>query len=183
MEHFPEGIAPNAETRRLHALALLLKGNLASAQTQIQSALNEGEKWESVRIASAIIHYFSALSPVAFPKRMVPWPEPVDWAFIRRDDQSLDRLRKAKAKFETLALQPDRDDESRQLFEVWCLACLANDPDQQVEAQEFCRSLLGKDPTNSKALAWRLARDYDIDLLAIEKAMEESIEVDEDELS
>lgn len=183
MERFPEGIAPNAETRRLHALALLLKGNLPSAQTQIQSALNEREKWESVRIASAIIHYFSALPPVAFPNRMVPWPEPVDWAFIRRDDQSLDHLRKAKAEFETLALQPDRDDETRQLFEVWWLACLANDPDRQVEAQEFCRSLLGRDPTNSRALAWALARDYEVDLPAIERAMEKFIGVDEDGLS
>jgi hypothetical protein len=183
IEGFPEGLKPNAETRRLHALALLLKGSLPSAQTQIQAALNERGKWESVRTASAIINYFSALSPVALPNRMVPWPEPVDWAFIKRDDQSLERLRKAKAEFEGLALHPDREDESRQLFEVWCLACLANDPDQQVEAQEFCRSLLGKDPTNSRALAWALARDYEVDLLAIEKAMEEFIVVDEDGLS
>ena len=180
---FPEGLNPNAETRRLHALALLLKGSLPSAQTQIQAALNERGKWESVRTASAIINYFSALSPVALPNRMVPWPEPIDWAFIKRDNQSLERLRKAKAEFEGLALQPDREDESRQLFEVWCLACLANDPDQQVEAQEFCRSLLGKDPTNSRALAWALARDYEVDLPSIERAMEKFLGVDEDGLS
>jgi len=183
MENFPESLHPNAETRRLHALALLLKGNVPSAQTQIQAALNERGKWESVRTASAIINYFSALSPVALPNRMVPWPEPVDWAFLRRDEQSLDRLRKAKIEFETLALQPDQDDETCQLFEVWCLACLANDPDRQVEAQEFCGSLLGKDPTNSRALAWALARDYEVDLPAIEKAMEEFIGVNENELS
>jgi hypothetical protein len=183
MEHLPQCLIPNAETRRLHALALLLKRNLPSAQTQIQIALNERGKWESVRIASAIINYFSALSPVALPNQMVPWPEPVDWAFVRRDDQSLDRLRKAKSEFEGLALELDRDDESRQLFEAWCLACLANDPDRQVEAQEFCRSLLGKDPTNSRALAWALARDYEIDIPAIEKAMEEFIGVTEDGIS
>jgi hypothetical protein len=183
IERFPEGLNPNAETRRLHALALLLKGSLPSAQTQIQAALNERGKWESVRTASAIINYFSALSPVALPNRMVPWPEPIDWAFIKRDNQSLERLRKAKAEFEGLALQPYRDDESRQLFEVWCLACLANDPDQQVEAQEFCRSILGKDPTNSRALAWALARDYEIDLSSIERAMEKFLGVDEDGLS
>jgi hypothetical protein len=114
---------------------------------------------------------------------MIPWPEPVDWAFIKRDNQSLERLRKAKPAFEALALHSDREDESRQLFEVWCLACLANDPDQQVEAQEFCRSLLGRDPTNSRALAWALARDYEVDLLAIERAMESFIGVDEDGLS
>jgi hypothetical protein len=114
---------------------------------------------------------------------MVPWPEPIDWAFIKRDNQSLERLRKAKAEFEGLALEPDQDDESRQLFEAWCLACLANDPDQQVEAQEFCRSLLGKDPTNSRALAWALARDYEVDLPSIERAMEKFLGVDEDGLS
>lgn len=183
IERFPEGLNPNAETRRLHALALLLKGNLPSAQTQIQAALNERGKWESVRTASAIINYFSALSPVALPNRMVPWPEPVDWAFIKRDNQSLERLRNAKAEFERLALHPDREDESRQLFEVWYLACMANDPDRQIEAQEFCRSILGKDPTNSRALAWALVRDYEVDLSAIEKAMEKFLGVDEDGLS
>jgi hypothetical protein len=60
---------------------------------------------------------------------------------------------------------------------------LANDPDQQVEAQEFCRSLLGKDPTNSRALAWALARDYEVDLPSIERAMEKFLGVDEDGLS
>jgi hypothetical protein len=183
MEHLPEGLNPNAETRRLHALALLLTGSLPSARTQIQISLNEQGKWESVRVASAIINYFSALSPVALPNRMIPWPEPVEWAFVKRDDQSLDCLRKAKAEFEVLALEPDQEDESRQLFEIWCLACLANGPDQQVEAQQFCRRLLGKDPTNSRALAWALARDYEVDLPAIERAMEKFIGVDEDGLS
>jgi hypothetical protein len=182
IEAFPEGLNPNAETRRLHALAFLLKGSLPSAQMQIQAALNERGKWESVRTASAIINYFSALSPVALPNTMVPWPEPIDWAFIKRDNQSLERLRKAKAEFEGLALQPDREDESRHLLEVWCLASLANDPDQQVEAQEFCRSILGKDPTNSRALTWALARDYEVDLSSIERAMEEFLGVDKDGL-
>jgi hypothetical protein len=38
---FPHGIEPNAETRRLHALALLTQGDLAGAQTHIQLALDD----------------------------------------------------------------------------------------------------------------------------------------------
>jgi hypothetical protein len=180
--NIPQEFEPNAETRRLHALALLTKGDLSEAHTYIQLALDECPNWEDVRIASAIINYFSALAPTVIPNHIVPWPTPVDWSFVRRDNQSLERLRKAKAEFDALAKHAD-DVEGRKLFEVWCLACLANDPDQQMEAQEFCRYLLEQDPINHRVLVWAVARNYAVDLQASEQALEEVVGDNEDDLS
>ena len=177
----PQGLEPNAETRRLHALALLTKGDLAGAQTHSQLALDDHPRWEDVRIAGAIINYFSALAPTVIPNHIVPWPTPVDWSFVRRDNQSLERLRKAKSEFEALAVHTDNE-EDRKLFEVWCLACLANDPDRQTEAQEFCCHLLEQDPINHRVVLWVLARNYAVDLQVSEQALEEMIRDNENEL-
>jgi tetratricopeptide (TPR) repeat protein len=182
LARLPQGIEPNAETRRLHALALLTKGDLAEAHTHIQLALEECPKWVEVRIASAIVNYFSVLSPTVIPNYIVPWPYPVDWPFVRRDNQSLERLRRAKSEFEALTMYTDNG-EDRKLFEVWCLACLANDPDRQTEAQEFCRCLLAQDPGNHRVVVWAVARNYDVDLRESEQALEEIVGDNEDELS
>ena len=178
----PQRIEPNAETRRLHALALLTKRDLAGAQTHIQLALDDRPLWEDIRIAGAIINYFSALAPTVIPNHFVPWPTPVDWSFVRRDNQSLERLRKAKSEFDALAKHAD-DVEERKLFEVWCLACLANDPDRQTEAQEFCRHLLEQDPINHRVVVWAVARNYAVDLQMSEQALEEAVGDNKDELS
>ena len=75
------------------------------------------------------------------------------------------------------------DEKDRKLFEMWCLACLANDPDQQTEAQEFCRCLLEQDPINHRVVIWALARNYAVDLRESEQALEEIVGDNEDELS
>ncbi len=178
----PQGLEPNAETRRLHALALLTMGDLAEAQTYIQLALDECPRWEDIRIAAAIINYFSALAPTVIPNHIVPWPTPVDWAFVRRDNQSLERLHKAKSEFEVLTMHTDNE-EHRKLFEVWCLACLANDPDQQTEAQAFCRHLVEQDPINHRVVVWALARNYAVDLQVSEQALEAVVGDNDHELS
>src|SRR3989442_10020326 len=160
LEHLPDGVLANIETRRLHALLSLISGDHVGAQTQIRQMSAERPKWEAIRITHAIVNYFSALSQAVVPHRMVSWPQPIDWAFVRRDDQSLQRLRKAEADFAELASELTRDDDSYQWLGVWRLACLANDPDRQAEAEHFCQSLLMEDPTNHRTLAWALARNY-----------------------
>jgi hypothetical protein len=75
------------------------------------------------------------------------------------------------------------DEEDRKLFEVWCLACLANDPDRQMEAQDCCRRLLEQDPINHRVVVWAVARNYAVDLQVSEQALEEAVGDNEDELS
>ena len=176
----PDNIQPNAETHRLHALALLTEGNILEAQQKIQEAVSASPTWETVRETEALINYHSALSPAALHKGRFPLPEPIDRAFIKHDDDSLARLRAAEAAFNRLALETERADELRQYRKVWQLACLANDPNRQDDAKEFCETLLEEDPANTKAILWAISQNYGIDFAASQKALDESLKTSTD---
>lgn len=171
LRDLPHALEPDAETNRIHALALLDKGNIAGAQVKIQQACYDKPKWEKIRASEATINYFSALSP-AVPKQLIDFPQPVDWSLVKRDDESLQRLRKAAEEFRQLASQTERGEKQRRYWRIWQLACLANDPDHQSEAQELCSTLLAEDPTNPQAIIWRTVRNYEIDLSTSQQALE-----------
>lgn len=102
LQTLPQGLEPDAETNRIHALALLDKGDIAGAQVKIQQARYEKPNWEKIRASEATINYFSVLSP-AIPKQLIDFAQPVDWSLIKRDDESLHRLRKAAEEYKQLA--------------------------------------------------------------------------------
>ncbi|MBE9119516.1 hypothetical protein IQ269_01545 [Tychonema sp. LEGE 07199] len=170
LQTLPQGLEPDAETNRIHALALLDKGDIASALIKIQQARYEKPNWENIRASEATIHYFSILSP-AIPKQLIDFPQPVDWSLIKRDDESLQRLRKAAKEYKQLVSQTERGEEQRKYWQIWHLACLANDPERQSEAHDLCSALITEDPTNPQAIIWRTARNYDIDLSTSQKAL------------
>ncbi|MCQ3974872.1 MAG: hypothetical protein DPW09_15635 [Anaerolineae bacterium] len=169
------GTEPNAETFRLRALSYLAIKDVSQAQLEIQKALALGPRWESVRFAAATINYFSALSSVALPDRLVPWAEPVDWASVKRDDESLARLRAAAEIFNELAEGTEKTGEERQKAAAWRLACLANDPERQETAISYCRAILTANPANYQTIAWAMARQFDIDLTPSQTALEQLI--------
>ena len=180
IQTIPDNLQPNAETQRLHALALLIEGSILEAQQKIQEAVSANPEWETVCEAEALINYHSALSPAALQKGRFPLPEPVDRAFIKHDDDSLARLRKAEAAFARLASESQRADDLRQYWKVWQLACLANDPDRKDEAQTFCLRLLEENPANTKTIVWAIARNYEIDVAVSQKALDESLKTSTD---
>jgi hypothetical protein len=171
LQNLPQGLEPDAETNRIHALALLDKGDVAGAQVKIQQARYEKPNWEKIRASEATINYFSVLSP-ALPIQLTGFAQPVDWSLVKRDDESLQRLRKAAEEFRQLASQTERGEKQRKYWQIWYLACLANDPDRQSEAQELCSALLAEDPTNLQAIIWRTVRNYQIDLSTSQQALE-----------
>ncbi|WP_138505503.1 hypothetical protein [Nostoc sp. PA-18-2419] len=179
IQTIPESIQPNAETYRLHALTLLCQGNIHSATHKIQEAIAISPDWESVREYEAIINYFSAISPVILQPSTFPHPEPVDSSFLKRDAESLQRLRKAEAEFAKLILETEREDELYQYRQEWRLACLANDPERQPEAEAFCQTLLQHNPIQTRVIIWAIARNYQINLLSCKNALEKSIEESE----
>lgn len=181
IQTIPENIQPNTETHRLHALALLIEGNIVGAQQKIQEGVSANPEWEMVRETEALINYHSALSPAALQKGRFPLPEPVDKAFIKHDSGSLTRLQKAEAAFGRLASESERADDLRQYWKVWQLACLANDPNRQDDAKEFCKTLLKRNPVNTKAIIWAIARNYEIDFAVSQRALEESLKTSTDE--
>ncbi len=163
-------LKPNSETYRLKALGNLLSKNLAQARLEISKALEQEPDRKIERETAAIINYFSALSPVALPDRLVQWPEPVSWLFIKRDDDSLIRLREAAAIFKKLSEETE-DEKEKKILRCWYLACLANDPDKQEEAIDYCRELLQYDPTDFRAIEWATQRNYGLGLEPSEKAL------------
>jgi tetratricopeptide (TPR) repeat protein len=178
MQRPPANVEPDADTERLHALLLLLRGNLASAQEKIDKALERQPTWQGVRHAYAIINYYSALSGAALPKRFISWPIPIPWPLVKRDDQSQERLRTAESYFARLAADAENNDEQRNGFQLWRLACLANDVGRQEEAAQLCLDLLSDNPVDSHTLAWALSRHYDVDLKTMEESLERALGVE-----
>jgi nucleoside phosphorylase len=176
----PEGIKANADTRRWVALALLMTGDVSGARSEIQDVLREHPQWESVRALAAVIDYFSCLSPAAAPKGFVPWPQPIDLSLTKVDAESQDRLKEAEVQFAQLIANTQRGDEERKVHEAWRLACIANAPERQKEAEEYCQTLLREDPTNHRALLWAVVRDFDVDLETSEKALSLLLEAGDD---
>lgn len=172
----PDGIETDIETRRMTALALLMVGDALGARSKIQTVLAERPKWESARALAAVIDYFSCLSPAALPKGYAPWPQPLDLSFTKVDPESLERLKQAEEQFAILAAETQRGNKERKLNEVWRLACIASAPSRQDEAADYCRVLLQDDVANHRALMWAVVLDYDVDLVASERALRELVE-------
>jgi len=162
---------PDAETNRIHALALLEQGNISEAQVKIQQARYDKPDWENIRAAEATINYFSAFSPAVL-SQLIDLPFPIEWSFVKRDDESLGRLRTAAKGFSQLAAQTERGEQQCSYWTIWYLACLANDPDRQAEAQETCATLLNQDPTHPHVIIWTTVRHYKIDLAPSTQALE-----------
>jgi len=166
------GFEPNAETFRLRALLRLGEKEIDLAQLEIQKAAELAPHWESVRYTLAVVNYFSALSPAALPGVLVPWPEPVEWSLVKRDDESLQRLRAAEKTFRDMSKKGTREAEEHRRLQAWRLACLANDPEQQEAAIQHCQIMLIADATDFRALSWVVARNFGLELENSEAALE-----------
>jgi len=163
---------PNAFTFRTRALMYLLRKDLDQALIEINKALELAPNWQAINFTAAIIDYFKNLSPSILADHLIAWPDPIPWALVKRDDESLLRFQKAGKVFLQLAEQPGIEKEERQTFETWHLACLANDPDRHGEASDYCKLVLQNDPTHYRAIAWASARNLDVDLDPSERALE-----------
>lgn len=172
LDRVPPGVTPDAETTRLRALALLAEGDARSAREAVQPVLTEHPRWESVRFAAAMIDYYCCLVPDAVPRRIVDWAQPVGWQMVKKDDESRELLRAAEAEFARLTEENERGDERRMVLETWRLACLASDVSRQEEARGCCRSLLERNRTHHRALAWALALGYEVDFSASRAPLE-----------
>src|SRR5205823_2712785 len=87
------------------------------------------------------------------------WPSPTDLAFVKRDTNTLKKLREAATCFAELIRQA-LGTTMREMLEGWRLACLANNPERQTEAQHYCAELIERNPIHPIAMHWAAARDY-----------------------
>lgn len=169
------GIA-DEETSRVQALLCLAKGDLPSAQIAAQAALDAQPSWESMRLVHAIVGYYSALSPAALEMPVsLSIPNPVDWAFIKTDADSLERLRDAHRSFEEAVRNEDQDRIRKRALQTWCFACLANDVERQVEARTFLGKVLNDEPAHAFAVMWCLARGYPFNKARSEASLKNAV--------
>jgi hypothetical protein len=166
----------NAESYRLHALALLGVNDFDGAQGKISKALQDKPDWGSIRSTEAIITYCKSICTSGLPRRKgFPVPEPLELAFVKQDTYSLECLRKAEIEFSRLALETEWGEEVRQYWQVWQLACLANDNVKRSEAQKLCSQILKENPTSTMAILWAITRNYEIDWVSCQQELETSI--------
>jgi hypothetical protein len=174
----PEGIAFNAETHRLWALALLASGDLEGSVKQIDDAKRDHPGWHGVRVTAAMVDYYSSLSPMAMPSYLMSYPAPIHPSLIKQDDVSQSLLKRSAEEFGMLASEFENGSEEQSAFLTWQLACLANSTGGEPAATLVCQRLLESDPASPPALAWALARNLEVDLSASEQALEEQLEED-----
>ncbi len=163
LEDVQEQKAADAETMRLLALVYLASHDLEQARLAVQKACEVAPAWVSVRWTAALIDYYSGLISRSVAQPLVAWPQPVDWAFVKRDDHSIARVRHAATVFRDLVADPYPPDDRQNLL-TWQLACLANDPDRQSEAAALCDRMLRDHPADYRAITWALSRGFTLDL-------------------
>jgi hypothetical protein len=177
----PAGVEIDSETHRLRAWAFLFSGDLAAAQNAITESLNKTPDRQNVRLAAAIIDYYSSLSPLALQRAAIAHPHPLNPTLVKRDEESQRRLKSAARVFADVAGQMESESNSQKEIEAWEIACLSNVSDKINDAVDRCRSSLSKDPTNFRVLAWILKRGYEINLGPSEDALKNLLENAADE--
>lgn len=156
----PEGVGPDSESRRLHALALIMDSQLGAAAQEIAVARQNQPEAFGIRFASSVLDYFTALSPGAPREVFKLGPVPIPLGMVKADAASVKKLDDAAAEFASLAdLIPGVSPLYLEL-RLWRLASLANNVNRQKEASDECQRLLEKDPSNAIALQWGQERQY-----------------------
>lgn len=172
IKNIPDGIEPDTETKRLHALALFASGKIDEAWVKINQVEEEKPLWEMVQIAKAIIGYYSGLSAAAFPAYPLSWAMPVLWQLVKRDDESVIRFRKAEKIFARVLSGGNKRRGQKLIFESFWLACLANDAERQEEAARYFHDLLAENPAHPFVLSWAQIRGFEFDYAASRDALE-----------
>ena len=167
----PAGIGPDAESRRLHALALITKKELGPARAEIEAALKIKPDAFALRFTNAMLDYYDALSPATPDTYFVLYPIPIHVSFVKQNVDSLKKLTKATETFSALAAPLPANGLLRRQLQLWTMASLANDAKRQKEAGELCRKILSEEPGQPIALQWATERGYLLDITDDIKAL------------
>ena len=151
---------PDPETLRLHAWVLLMRDRRKEALALVEQLERDAGHWIATVRTGAIIRYANALSPMLAPEWFLN-ASPVDLDLVRVDDEGRAILARATTDLQALVDRtPDIEDRR------WLLAALANQGDRRADAEAWARQLIADDPSDPTAIAWSLARRFDVDLSA-----------------
>jgi hypothetical protein len=130
-----------------------------------------------MRRTAAALRYLASLSPVAVPKGIPDWPEPVNSNRVREDDKSVASRKSASTEFETLARESEHSNEDLACLQAWRVACLVDDAESRSEAAEIARGALSSDPSNYRVLTWILGRQLDVSIDATVAILDQRLKV------
>lgn len=166
----PSGISGNAETHRVLGIAALLTGDLPRAEIETVRARATGAGHHNVRMLAATVDYFGALVLEAGAPIHLAWPPPIGWAFVRRDPDSVARLRRAADGFARL-VDEARVPEERAQMEVFQLAAMACDSERRTETEALVKRLLAENSAHHRVVAWAVDRGLPFDKAAVLSAL------------
>jgi hypothetical protein len=166
-------LAYDTETKRLYALALLALGENQKAEDVIVEAVGEQPDWEGVRLAKAIILYYSSQASQILLENPLAFPQPRPWNLIKIDGGSRQKRREAAQIFKDILASERADKEEIQIFQSWYLACLADDAERRPEAANYAQTILETQPTHPYVLIWALGRNIPVDFPRSKFALEE----------
>jgi tetratricopeptide (TPR) repeat protein len=159
-----ESIAGVAEAHRVKALAFLRKQDLTRARLEVEKAVDAAPNWMAAFYTRAMVFYLSGLSPVVLRRGIPQWPEPLDWNFVKVDDESRRYFQGAIDAISVVEKEAELGVEERRMVQAWHLASLANDPERRDEATKYCATRLQQDSVNYRLVAWAVARRLQVDL-------------------
>ena len=157
----PKDISERPQISWSHGISLLVLRKVEESLQVLSSALAKRPTSFELRKAAAQSRYCCGIS-TAFPSwAHLIWPVPPPWHFVKRDDRSREERAKAEKEFEGLASMASHNE--RPELRLWHLACLADEPDRQQEAEQLCQSMLREAPGCVPALVWSQERGFEVD--------------------
>lgn len=169
-------LEPDAETLRLKALACIQPLLIRQARIVIDTAEKKFPLSFDVKIASAMIKYYSSISPEGLGDGFSGWPTPVEQIFFKRESESIQDLNEAARIFHEAADNPSVMSNLKESYRIWELASLYSIPGKEEDAKTICKDVLDSNPTNYQALIWALVRGWEIDYTKSEIAILNLIE-------
>jgi tetratricopeptide (TPR) repeat protein len=163
------------DAHRLHALVLLGRGEVQQAKAEAERALALAPTWYWMRRTAAAVRYLASLSPIAVPKGIPDWPEPVNSNLVREDDESVVARRSAATEFERLVQDSEHSTEDLACLQAWRIACLVDGAGSRADATEIARQALSSDPSNYRVLTWVLGRQLDVPIDATVEILEHKV--------
>jgi tetratricopeptide (TPR) repeat protein len=154
----------DAEGYRLRAVGYVLQKDLLRARLEIEKAAELKPLWLAIQQTRMFVYYLSAISPAAIKAGIPEWPEPVDWKFVKTDDESRGFLRLSADTAAQIEMESELNEDERRVYETWHVACLANDPERREEATSYSQTVLSRDPENYRITVWVLARRLDVNV-------------------
>lgn len=174
----PDGVGPDAESRRLHGLALICEQKIDAASGELTAARIKKPGLFAIRVANAILDYFKVISPGAPQQYFTLSPLPIPVGFLKSDGASLEKLETSAGEFRELAKLVPETSAIHIELEIWLLACLANHAARQADAIEQCNRILNLKPAEPLTLQWVSERRYPMDTTSQIKALAEKLKVE-----